>query len=187
MNFLKYNFKKTGFTLVEVLVAISILSISILATFTAVQNSLKSTNFAEDQVIAYYLADEALEFIRNFRDSNAIRHVSALGSGGTYGWLSGFAGAGGDPCFPGKFCHIDVPGNRVYECSSDAASCPVLLYNASAGVYEYVTGTATQFKRSVSITMTNATEAVVRVQVSWTAQGISKDHVQSVTLRNWTE
>lgn len=179
--------KEKGFTLVEILVAISILSISILATFTAVSTAMRSTSFAEDQIVAYYLADEGLEFIRNTRDSNALRHLVALGSGSTYGWLSGIAQVASDPCYPGKVCYVDVPHNTITACSTNAASCPALLYNSSLGVYEYVSGTATQYKRSISVTAISATEASVTVTVSWTAQGISKSYTQMLTLRNWTE
>ncbi len=59
--------KNKGFTLVETLVAISILSLSILAGFTAVQNSLKSSVTAKNQMIAFYLTQDAMEFIKNKR------------------------------------------------------------------------------------------------------------------------
>ena len=57
---------KQGFTLVESLVAISILSLSILATFTAVQGGLKSSNYVKDEIVAYYLTQEAIEYIKKF-------------------------------------------------------------------------------------------------------------------------
>ena len=173
--------KKLGFTLVEILVAVSILSISILATFTAVQGALRSTNFSEDQIIAYYLADEALEYIRSVRDSNAIRHISALGGGSAHGWLTTIS----PTC--NTACYVDVPNNTVTACSSSPDSCPMLLYNATNGLYQYTTGSPTMYRRSVSITSISATEVSVDVFVSWTAQGISKTHTQKLVLRNWTE
>lgn len=173
--------KKLGFTLVEVLVAISILSISILATFTAVQGALRSTNFSEDQIIAYYLADEALEYIRSVRDSNGIQHISALGSSSTYNWLTNISPA----CTTA--CYVDVPNDRITACSSNPASCPMLLYNASNGLYQYTAGSPTMYRRWVSVTPISTTEVSVDVFVSWNAQGISKTHTQKLVLRNWTE
>lgn len=184
---MKYFNRTSGFTLVEVLVAVSVLSIAILATFTAVSNSMKVTNFTEDQITAYYLADEALEYIRNRRDGNAIQHVNALATGGSVAWLTNIAQVSGDPCSAGKVCYVDIPANTIGTCSSTAASCPVLLYNASSGLYGYVSGTATVYKRSITITAINSTEVSVRVQVSWTAQGITKDYTQILVLRNWAE
>lgn len=176
-----------GFTLVEVLVAISILSISILATFTAVSHSMRATNFTEDQITAYYLADEALEYVRYIRDSNAIAHINALATGGSVSWLSGIPQPGGAPCPSSTSCYVDVPNNTITSCSSGHASCPVLLYNTTTGLYSYSAGTATQYKRSVSMTSLSATELSVTVQVSWTAQGVSKDYTQTLVLRNWAQ
>lgn len=176
--------KKSGFTLVEILVAISILSIAILATFTAVSQSLKATNFSEDQIIAYHLADEALEYVRNKRDSNAIQHIVALGSGDTYGWLTGIS----DSCVA-TACYIDVniPGNNIVECSGNAASCPTLRYDGATGLYQYASGVTTMYRRSVGLTMINAREASITVTISWTAQNISKSYTQTLVLNNWTE
>ncbi len=175
--------KKSGFTLVEILVAISILSIAILATFTAVSQSLKATNFSEDQIVAYHLADEALEYVRNKRDSNAIQHIIALGSGGTYGWLTGIS----DRCVT-TACYVDVPNNNtITACSGNTASCPALLYNSTTGLYQYTTGGTTMYKRSVVLTMLNTTEASIVVTVSWTSQNISKSYTQTLVLKNWTE
>ncbi len=176
-----------GFTLVEVLVAVSILSISILATFTAVSNAMRATNFTEDQTVAYYLADEALEYIRHKRDSNAIAHISALATGGSVGWLTGVAQVAGDPCSTGKVCYVDVAANTIATCSSTAASCPSLLYNSTSGIYGYVSGSTTQYKRSITITSISATEVSVVVQVSWTAQSVTKNYTQTLVLRNWAQ
>lgn len=177
-----------GFTLVEVLIAISILSISILATFTAVSHSMRATNFTEDQIIAFHLADEALEFVRNKRDNNAIRHINALATGGSVLWLDTIPQSGGLPCPASVACYVDVPyGTTLSLCSSGHASCPVLLYNSTNGLYSYNSGTATQYKRSVSMTLINATELSVTVRVSWVAQGISKDYTQTLVIRDWAQ
>ncbi len=177
--------QKSGFTLIEILVAISILSMAILATFTAVSQSLKTTNFSEDQIVAYYLADEALEYIRNRRDSNAIQHINALGSGDTFDWLTGIIPACGTACF------VDVSAasaNAITACSgSDTASCPFLLYNATNGLYQYTSGTNTVYKRAVKVESINATEVSVVVSVLWTAQSVTKNYTQTVVLKNWTE
>ncbi|MHB1316869.1 MAG: type IV pilus modification PilV family protein [Minisyncoccota bacterium] len=179
--------KKLGFTLVEVLVAISILSIAILATFTAVSNSMRATNFTEDQITAYYLADEAIEYIRNKRDSNSIKNIDSAASGGTYPWLSGIAQVAGDPCFPGKVCYVDVPSNTITACSSDASSCPFILYNSSFGLYGYSSGSSTPYKVSVTMDNLNSTEVSIIAQVSWSSQGVVKNYTQTLVLRNWAE
>lgn len=182
--------RTSGFTLVEVLIALAVLSLSILATFTAVSNSLRTTNFAEDQITAYYLADEALEYIRNRRDNNAIDHINQLATGGSVDWLTGVAKVPPDPCSSGKVCYVDVTAttaNALKTCSSNAASCPFVLYNSSNGLYGHTSGVTTPYKRSITITSINSTEVAVVVTVSWTAQGVSKNYTQTLVLRNWAQ
>ena len=76
----KYNFiikinKKPskGFTLVETLVAISILVIALTGPLAIIAQSLKSSYFSRDEITAAYLAQEPIEFIRNMRDQNTLR------------------------------------------------------------------------------------------------------------------
>lgn len=175
-----------GFTLVELLVAISILSISILATFTAVSSNVKGQNFSEDQVIAYYLADEGIESIRNIRDNNGIANAAALGSGAAQiSWLNGI-----NPTCVTTACTADASVQPVAltACSSlSPSSCPVLSIKAS-GLYGYGSGTATQFKRSVVVSAVGgslATEATVTCTVSWTTNGVAKTYTVSENMKAW--
>jgi prepilin-type N-terminal cleavage/methylation domain-containing protein len=57
-----------GFTLIETLVAITILMISIAGPLTIAQKSLTAATIAKDQVIASFLAQEMIEQIKNDRD-----------------------------------------------------------------------------------------------------------------------
>lgn len=61
-----------GFTLVEVLIAISIFTFSILAMLATLSHGITDTNYAKDRVIATYLAQEGIEFTRNVRDDNIL-------------------------------------------------------------------------------------------------------------------
>ena len=59
-----------GFTIVESLVAIIILVLAITGATAVVQTSLSSYIFSKDQIVSFYLAQEAFEQIRNLRDEN---------------------------------------------------------------------------------------------------------------------
>ncbi len=176
-----------GFTLVELLVAISILSIAILATFTAISNNLRSSNFSQDQTTAYFLADEGIEFVRNWRDTNGIANTHAYATGGNVLWLTGLAQASGDPCYgTGKFCTVDVSQNLVSTCSSDASSCPLLHRDTLSGLYGYTSSWSnTNFKRSISIVVNSATEVTVSSIITWTTNGVTKTYTLSEVLENW--
>ena len=176
----------SGFTLVELLIAMSILSIGILATFGAVSNNLRASNFAQDQVTAYYLADEGIEYIHNLRDENGIKNVQAIASGGSVPWLSGIAQVSGDPCFGGVACVADSPLNTLTACVGGSSGCPYLLIDPVSGLYGYTsTWTHTPFQRVITVNVVSSTEAVVTVTVTWTTNSVSKSYSLSETLQSW--
>jgi len=63
-----YQQKQSGFSLVETLVAISILLIVIVGPMTISMQSAKSASFASEQVQAFFLAQEGLELAQKARD-----------------------------------------------------------------------------------------------------------------------
>lgn len=163
------NTKKYGFTLVESLVAISILSMSIAATFTAVQSSLQNSSIAKDQTTAYYLAQEAVEIIKNKRDQNALYNIGGFSNT----WLTGMSANPADPCYFGKVCRVDateVSPNDIVYCGMSFDSCPVLNKEAS-GLFRYIGGTPTIFKRGVQLReVVPGVEVEVKVNISWTSR-----------------
>ena len=91
-----------GFSLVEVLVGASVLIISVTGTLSIIARNVSSAAIAAERVTAFYLAQEALEYVRGVRDNNAI-------TGASGGWLDGLDGAGDSPdCFSLNGCVIDV-------------------------------------------------------------------------------
>jgi len=59
-----------SFTILEVILAIFILTVGVFASFSLIQQSLVATSLNESKLAAYYLAQEGLEIIRNIRDNN---------------------------------------------------------------------------------------------------------------------
>ena len=57
-----------GFTLIESLVAITILVTAILGPMTIAATGISSAIYARDQETAFFLAQEGLEYVRNVRD-----------------------------------------------------------------------------------------------------------------------
>lgn len=71
-----------GFTLIEALVAISILMIAIASPMTLAQKGLSSASLSKDQMIAAFLAQDAIEAVKNIRDQIAVSQT-------TGDWLTG--------------------------------------------------------------------------------------------------
>ena len=85
--------KNRAFTLVEVLVAIAIFSLSILSVLLILESGITNADYAKQKMTASYLAEEGIEYIRNLRDTsvlynnsnNWITFKSMLSAGGCYG------------------------------------------------------------------------------------------------------
>lgn len=177
--------KKNGFTLVEVLVAVTIVATAVAGVFTAVQSSLQKNSFTENKITAYYLAVEGMEFIRNWRDENGIKNIQALNSGSSVYWLSGIYQNSSNPCY-GKSCIIDSPAKTVTACSSGPTTCPNVRYNSTTRLYGHNSSwNSSIFRRSITISTISATEVLVTVSVYWTEQNNSKTYTISEILRSW--
>jgi type II secretory pathway pseudopilin PulG len=81
------NIGTRAFTLIEALVAVSILMIAIAGPMTLAQKSLMSATLSKDQMIAGFLAQDGIEAVKNIRDQIA-RNTS---SGPGVNWLTGTA------------------------------------------------------------------------------------------------
>ncbi len=59
-----------SFTLIETVVAVSILTVGTLGAFSLIQKTIGLTSASSSQLTAAYLAQEEIEIVRNIRDSN---------------------------------------------------------------------------------------------------------------------
>lgn len=165
----------SGFTVLESIVAIAVLSLSIAGVFSAIQQSFSQATIAKDEVKAFYLAQEAIEIIRNKRDANQLKNAAGI----TSSWLTDIAEDSTDPCYFNKICETDGFSKILVPCSGTPAtldSCDNLKQNTDPNdpnyaMYTYESGSSwktTNFKRSIQIESVNADEIAITVQVSWT-------------------
>ena len=66
----KYNKTKNGFTILEILIAILVITIGGLAAYAMIQQIVFSTFSSSYRLTAAYLAKERIEIVRNIRDTN---------------------------------------------------------------------------------------------------------------------
>lgn len=171
-----------GFTLVETLVAITVILTAIVGPLYAVQQSLNISRSAREQLIASSLAQEGVEYVRGIRDSNYLRNLAAPGS---RNWLSSLDGTAGGTnsyanCITGD-CVVDMVRNTVSRTVT-----PLNL--ESTGLYGQTTaGTATVFTRTVRLTAVSGstTEMIVTVTVTWTTKGQTRTVVITERLHDW--
>ena len=59
-----------GLTLIELVIAIFVISIGVVGTFGVLQKIVVSTSLSSSKLVAAYLAQEGIEIVRNIRDTN---------------------------------------------------------------------------------------------------------------------
>ncbi len=96
---MKKNVNKQAFTLVEIIVAFSVLVLVIVASTNLLVSIIRSNAENVNTLVAYGLAQEGLEAVRNVRDSN---------------WLLGadFQGKVGEDCLWPDTCLPKSPGDK---------------------------------------------------------------------------
>ena len=169
--------KNRGFTLVETLVAIAVLILVISGAFTAAQTGISTANYAKNQIIAFYLAGEGVEQIRNMRDENGLnsRH-----------WLTGIALDSADPCYFGKACKVDSITNTVSSCPGGENSCPNLRHDSTTGFYGYDNSwDDSGFRREIILSRINDDEISILVTVSWSKGVINRQFKIRENIFNW--
>ncbi len=184
--------KNKGFTLVEALVAVAIFTVSVLALMVVLSDSVANTAYAKKKIIATYLAQEGIEYMRNLRDTYVLYQSST-----SDGWNDFKVKV--SPCDTELLavCYFDdqnlnfssqikpITAIDIFSCTN--ADCPYLLYDKVTGRYNYATGAITDLIREIRITNTNSDEMRVVSTVSWT-QGSGKYEITlSANLFNWTQ
>jgi prepilin-type N-terminal cleavage/methylation domain-containing protein len=151
--------KPKGFTLIETMVAVFLLATAIAGPITIAAKAVISTTVARNQIVAFFLAQDGVEYVRYKRDSNKLAKV---------GWTTGLGSC--TSTTGATLCTVDSVTDTVAACTSNI--CSNLYYDATAGSYGYdVSKAPTIFKRTVSIkndpSGTTPYEALVTVTVSW--------------------
>lgn len=162
----KFKKHNKGFTLLETLVAVTILATAIAGPLSIASRSLNNSLTAKDQITAFFLAQDAVEYVRFARDSNTLKGADWLtGSGGSE------AGVDLTPCTNANGCYFDSTGNSPTAPSVCAASpCAAISYDTTSSLFTYNTGASIStslFSRQVYLTAVNSNEEKISVTVSW--------------------
>ena len=173
--------KKSGFSLVETLVAIAILMIAVVGPMTLAWSSIAASNDARNEITATYLAQESLEYVRNIRDGIIVNNYTSGTTDITSGTTDEFPGAALVDCYTTSDC--DISPNQpspIIACTSGSGLtltngdivCP--LYTVVADGYKVYTsasifgGIPSIFYRSTKITPgVSGDEYIVTTTVHW--------------------
>lgn len=158
----KLTKKQAGFTLVETLVSLVILTVALIPIMNLSEGVARVNSSVQDNLVASGLAQEGVEIVHAIRDTN---------------WFSGRV-----------FDYGLSDGAYRAEWNSTTllllGSNPKL--NLNNGLYTYSSGTLTKFSRTITITKINAGELKVVSTVTWLGRGgINKSVSAESHLFNW--
>lgn len=174
-----------GFSLVETLVAISILMISIAGPMVLVGNGIRASGYSRDQITAFYLAQDAIEALRYIRDNNRIDIVEFTGDPSTLPAWDDLVNY--NNCDNSNPCGIDTleiyDGN--YNVISQSTADDFLQIDSS-GRYCYDCGEDTKFKRYIEIIdRVPGKEVELIVTVDWSSGIITRNFSIRENLFYW--
>jgi prepilin-type N-terminal cleavage/methylation domain-containing protein len=159
----KLNKNHKGFTLLETIVAVGVITVGLVAVLALINSSLSYVSLIKDRLIAAYLNSEGLEVARNIRDNNWLQSLN---------WNNNLT---------------DGDYNIVYNSLSLSSYADTELWiDASSGLYNYSSGSPSGFKRKVSISrLPNGYEIQVISAVTWQRKGINYTNSAEDHLFNW--
>lgn len=184
MNMITSRKTQNGFTIIETLVAITILMIAIAGPLTIASQALHAAQDAKNQMIATNLAQETVEEIRNLKDNN-VANSSLFDL--FYGYTTNTANANVGPW------EVETDSDGSYAFAScaqiDNPNCNLYLDPSQGYIYEQTFASSpTPFKRSFSMMSIGdhnneqgINEYVLTVTVSWTT-GTVPNQIQIVEL-----
>ncbi len=175
-----------GFTLVETLVAITLVIIAVTAPLYAASHSMTVAESAHLKITASYLAQEAIEYVHRMRDNAYLTEYQIGGVGvSTRAWDRFLNAATSDPtsvsgCVPTDYCVFEPSVPTLISCPAGLCSGISTVLNIDPnGVYTHnPTALVSPFSRKITVQAVSATDELVTSQVTWMYHGTS----YSVTL-----
>lgn len=159
MNLKSKNNK--GFTLLEVLIAVFVLSVGVVGSVDLILKSYSQVSSSEDKLTASYLAAEGLEIVRNIRDNNWKNNLNwdnGLDTTGTY--------------------RVDWLQNQL---STDTGEN---LLSSNLYGFNYFEGETSKFKRTIYLQKEND-KISVKSEVTWKDRGREMKISAQEYLFNW--
>lgn len=197
----------SGFTIIETLVAITILMIAIAGPLSIANRGLRVAQDSKEQMTALYLAQTQLEYLKNIRDTDLENSNSDTGKGSdSASWLirvnptQTSATDTGGWCTAPSWCAIDTsiaPSSSLGGNQCNLLGCDRLYFHPTKYYYTYspsvgaVAMQPTTYRRKYQVVMKSGVgggppfdEAEVIVKVSWNTPGGARDFILKSSLFN---
>jgi prepilin-type N-terminal cleavage/methylation domain-containing protein len=158
-----------GFSLIEVITAIFILTVGVGGAFSLIYQTLSTVYAVRSQLTASFLAQEGVEIVKNLRDSAWLESRTVT----TTSWLANLSQTGGD-------YELDYSTNDLSRSFEST-----YLKVDDNGFFNYNSGDTTHFTRKVSLSNVSTNTTDVVVNVSWQVGGKERELEVVETITNW--
>lgn len=161
-----------GFTLIETMVAVSILTLSVAGPLFTASRAIVASVTARDQLTASYLAQEGIEYVRAMRDNAFLSAYQAGGANiSTAAWVEFLTGASSSSITQCRAtsCSLDTYPVAPLGLQSGSAT-PLYLVNGFYTQKTTLGGVQTPFTRTVQIidaSPSGATDVQIVSTVTW--------------------
>jgi len=190
-----------GLVLAEALLAIAMLSISVVVTASIIQSALKATQLSKNYLIAQNLVTEGIEAVKGIRDTNWLQKPSDPGC-----WLR-IETVDSTPCIPAKYAKdeeaisyiANKEDNGLWRLKDASKNLDLetqtenevfrlnygLVGDSSIKTFSHHSGDASSYYRSVKFTYISPVDATFDVKVQWKEGQKVRSVVRSVTIFNY--
>lgn len=171
MNFKKRQNNRPAFSLIEIMTVILIVAIGLVGTTQLIAQSLDAQMINKGGIVAYQLAQEGIEIVRQKRDANWLAPAPAPD------WREGLTS--------GTYCTDYISPLELHSVA-DLNACPLDLddqnwYYAPSAESQNFSG----FRRVVEISDNDANSILVKATVSWDNRGRVIIYEAETLLYNW--
>jgi type II secretory pathway pseudopilin PulG len=185
--------KNKGFTLIETMFAVLILTFAITSMMSIVASNLFAARYAKDETTANYLLQEVVDYIRNDRDTTVFL---GSGAGSTTALWNSFYAKYSNCTSDTKGCYFDV-FNSSTPTMCLSTGCPPLYYDANASTTPFYVSESgstsgllkTNFRRKIVVkqNVSNLDEIDVTVTVDWKNGGLPISRSLTASFVNWQQ
>ncbi|MFH1822647.1 MAG: prepilin-type N-terminal cleavage/methylation domain-containing protein [Patescibacteria group bacterium] len=168
MKSLEKKYKKNGFSILEVIAAIFIISLGLIGVLSLILQNIQVQYVNRNMLIGTELAQEGIELIRNIRDDN---------------WLAGRDWDNG--LSPDNYI-IDYTGSISSVSGISEAKLQIRDDLGEEGFYWHeATDNNSIFSRLITITTIDTNSSLVSSLVSWSERGRTHQYQTDTILYNW--
>jgi len=191
-----------GFTIIEAMIAIFILTVSVSSMLGITAASSASARYANNEITANYLLQEAVDSIRNSRDTIAFQMTDGDDSTNLEwdNFLKKYGYSSNSYCFSTNGCDISIENfdptkndssySDLVACNGDGGVCENLNYDDGMTKVFYNHsghGIPSEFRRTIKMKMITVDELEITVIMEWSNGDNTIPRTQRLVsyLLNW--